>query len=63
MLYHLSYIPKREKYNKLCKVYQVILPLIKGVGSLSASVRYLDTMSNASNAVDMATATRHTDTI
>ena len=63
MLYQLSYIPNREKYNELCKVCQVILPLVKGTGSLSASVRYLTAVSNASNAADMATAARHTDTI
>jgi hypothetical protein len=39
-----------------------MLPLVSGVGTLSASVRYLTAMSEASNAVDMATATRHIDT-
>jgi len=63
MLYQLSYIPNREKYNKLFKVCQVTLPLVKGTGSLSVSVRYLTAVSNASNTADMATATRHTDTI
>ena len=62
MFYQLSNIPNREKYNKLCKVCQVILPLVKGVGSLSASVRYLTTTSKASNDTDMATAIRHNTT-
>jgi hypothetical protein len=63
MFYQLPYIPNREKYNRLCKECPVILPLVKGVGSLSASVRYLTAISKASNDADMATATRHADTI
>jgi len=45
MLYQLSYIPNREKYNKLCKVCQVILSLVKGAVVPSASNRYLTAMS------------------
>jgi len=40
MFYQLPYIPNREKYNKVCKMCQVILPLISGVLGLSASIRY-----------------------
>jgi hypothetical protein len=53
-----------EKNTTNCaKMCQVILPLIKGMGSLSACVGHLSAISNTSNAADMATATRHTDTI
>jgi hypothetical protein len=31
MFYQLYYIPNREKYNKLCKVCPVMLPLVSGV--------------------------------
>jgi len=62
MFYQLSDIPNREKYNKLCKVCQVILPLVSGVVVLSASVIYLTALSKVPNAVAMVTATWHTDT-
>jgi hypothetical protein len=45
MLYQLSCIPNTEKFNKLCKVCQVILSLVKGAGVPSASIRYLTAMS------------------
>ena len=54
MFYQLYYIPNGEKYNKLCKVCPVTLPLVGGVGGISASVIYLAAISKASNAVEMA---------
>jgi hypothetical protein len=50
MFYQLSYTPNRAKYNKLCKVCQVIL-LFKGGGGeegvLSVSVRYAVAVSKS----------------
>jgi hypothetical protein len=63
MFYQLYYIPNREKHNKLCKVCPVTLPVVSGVGDISASVIYLTGIAKASNAVEMATATRQTDII
>jgi hypothetical protein len=62
MMYQLPYIPNREKYKTLCKVCQVILPLVSGMVVLSASVRYLKAMSKVPNAVAMVTAIWHIDT-
>jgi hypothetical protein len=57
MMYQLPYNPNREKYNKLCKVCQVTLPLVSGVG---ATLPQSD-ISLPSYAVAMDTATWHTD--
>ena len=38
--YQVPYIPNREKYNKICKMCQVMLPLVSGVLGLSVSIRY-----------------------
>jgi hypothetical protein len=62
IVYQLSYIPNREKYNKLYKVCQVILKLVSGAVVRSASVRYLTAISKDSNAVAMVTVKWHTDT-
>jgi hypothetical protein len=59
--YQLPYVLYRQKYYKLRKVIQVILPVIGGAVVLSASFRYLTAMSTASNAVTMAVATWCTD--
>ena len=57
IMYQLPHIPSRDKYNKLCMVCQVTLPLVTGV---VATLPHSD-ISLLSNAVAMATATWHKD--